>query len=246
MVRRGAMSQPPPSRFSFERAVRSLDDRLFGYVPTETSHPDRLSLLALYNAVHDAYGDFAYLEIGSHLGGSLQVLLADERCTSITSIDPRPEFVPDEEREPIPYPENTTERMRKYLEFVPGGDLGKLRTIEASTQDASVDDVAGTPRLAFIDGEHTVEAALRDARFCRAACADEGVLVFHDRNLVRPAIDRFIEELGALPHESFPLPNGLFVVSLGETSIKHHVQEQLAPHFERIARVVRERAEAAR
>jgi hypothetical protein len=235
----------PQFEFSFERAVRSLDDRLFGYVPTETSHPDRLSLLALYNAVHDAYGDFAYLEIGSHLGGSLQVLLADPRCTAITSIDPRPEFVPDSERDPIPYPENSTERMLKYLDFVPGGDLTKLRTLEASTEDLTADDVVGDPRLCFVDGEHTVEAAIRDGRFCRAAIGDQGVIVFHDRNLVRPAIDTLVAELGELPHESYPLPNGLAVVSLGEASIQHRVHEQLAPHFERIARIVRARAEAA-
>ena len=216
-----------------------MDLRLFGYVPTETSYPDRLSLLALYNAVYDAYGEFGYLEIGSHLGGTLQVLLADERCIAITSIDSRPELVPDEEREPIPYPENSTERMLKYLELVPAGDLSKLRPIEASTEDVTVEDIAGTPKLCFIDGEHTTEAALRDARFCRAAIADEGVIAFHDRILVRPAIDTFLTELGDVPYESYPLPNGLRVVSCGETSIQQLVYEMLAPHFERIARLVR-------
>ena len=206
--------------------MRSLDDRLFGYVPSETSVRDKRSLLALYNACHDHYGEFSYLEIGSHLGGSLQVLLADERCTAITSIDSRPLMVPDQQREPIPYPENSTERMLRYLGFVPGGDLEKLHTIEASTEALSPDRI-DTPRLCFIDGEHTVEAGLRDARFCRAAIRDEGVIVFHDRDLVRRAIDTLVAEVGDC--ESYPLPNALWVVSLGSARFQHSIQEMLAP-----------------
>ena len=236
---------PAVAEYSFERALRSLDDRvLFGYVPSETSLPDRRSLLALYNACHDHYGDFSYLEIGSYLGGSLQVLVADPRCTAITSIDPRPTMAPVEQSDPIPYPENSTERMLKYLEFVPGADLAKLRTIEASTEELSPGELGHTPRMCLVDGEHTVDAGLRDARFCRAAIEDEGVIVFHDRHLVRPAIDSFVGELEAdeVPHESYPLPNALWVVSLGSARFLHQVQEMLAPWVERFAKAVAERA----
>jgi Methyltransferase domain len=227
--------------YSFEAALRSLDDRLFGYIPSETSAGDRLSLLALYNACHDWYGDFSYLEIGSHLGGSLQVLLAHRRCTAITSIDPRPPTVMDAARDPIPYPENSTDRMLKYLELVPGGDLSKLRTIESSTENVSLDAILDVPRLCFIDGEHTVNAALRDARFCRSAIRDEGVIVFHDRELVRPAIDAFLAEVEAVSHESYPLPSAMWVVSLGDARLLHPIQEMLAPHFERFARAIEAR-----
>jgi hypothetical protein len=230
--------------YSFEKALRSLDDRLFGYVPTETTLLDRYSLLALYNACHEAFGSFAYLEIGSHLGGSLQVLLADERCTSITSIDSRPPSVQDAQVETIAYPENSTERMLKYLEFVPGGDLSKLRTIEASTEAVSPDELEERPRLCFIDGEHTVEAALRDARFSRAAIGDDGVIAFHDRVVVRPAIDALLAELEAIPHEAYPLPNQLFIVSLGRALFQRRVEEMLIPRNERFARLVRGRAKA--
>jgi Methyltransferase domain len=228
--------------WSFETALRSMDERLFGYIPTETSRGDRLSLLALYNACHRWYGDFAYLEIGSHLGGTLQVLLADERCTAITSIDPRPPAVRDVRGDPVPYPENSTERMLKYLELVPGGDLSKLGTIEASTEDLVADAILDAPKLCFIDGEHTVSAALRDARFCRSVVRDEGVIVFHDRGLVRPAIDAFVAELETVPHQSFPLPNSVWVVSLGSARLLHDVQGFLAQHLETFARVVENRA----
>ena len=231
------------SAFDFERAVRSLDVRLFGYVPSETSSPDRLSLLAVYNAVYDAFGPFAYLEIGSHVGGTLQVLLMDPRCTSITSVDSRVEMVPDAEREPIPYPENSTERMLKYLALVPGADLAKLETIDASTDELDPAAIAHRPRLCFIDGEHTVEAAVRDARFCRSVIVDEGVIVFHDRKLVRPAIDAFVAELKGTPHQAYPLPSDLFVVSCGRTRLREPVHDMLAPHVERIAARVRRRDE---
>src|SRR5256885_15040664 len=78
-----------------EAALTALDTSLFDNVRSQTSERDRISLLALHRACRDAYGRFAYLEIGSHLGGSLQVLVADPRCTSITSIDSRPESAPD-------------------------------------------------------------------------------------------------------------------------------------------------------
>ena len=240
-------STPTNQADTFERALRSLDEQLlFGYVPTETVRGDRLSLLALYNACHEWYGDFSYLEIGSHLGGSLQVLIADRRCTAITSIDPRPPAVPDAHRDPVPYPGNSTERMLRHLALVPGANLGKLRTIEASTEDLAAEAVLDVPKLCFVDGEHTVSAALRDARFCRAVIRDEGVIVFHDRVLVKPAIDAFVAEIGPVPHQSYPLPNGIWVVSLGSARLLHSVQENLAPHLESFARVVERRAASHR
>ena len=72
----------------FEARVEACDTSLFAYVPSQTSEADRESLLRLHGAACRAYGEFRYLEIGSHLGGSLQVLIADRRCTGITSIDP--------------------------------------------------------------------------------------------------------------------------------------------------------------
>ena len=223
--------------YSFDGALQRLDDRLFGYVPSETSIQDRRSLLALHNVVRDHYGTFSYLEIGSHLGGSLQVALADPRCTTVTSIDSRPEWVQDEQRDPIPYPENTTERMVRYLGFVPGADLSKLHTVEASTEALSPSEFVA--QLCLVDGEHTVDAAGRDAAFCRAAMRNEGVIAFHDRDLVRRAIDAFVAELD-VEYESYPLPNALWVVSLG-LSFQDRIQELLAPFGQRFARAGRAR-----
>jgi hypothetical protein len=215
----------------FDDSLRSLDTGLFAHVRSQTGDEDRLSLLALHNACRESYGEFSYLEIGSHLGGSLQVLLADDRCVSIVSIDSRPERQPDV-RGAFDYPGNSTARMLDLLEAVPGGDLGKLHTIEASTEDLSPEDLAARPQLCLVDGEHTVEAALRDARFCQAATAGDGAIAFHDRRLVRPSIERFLDELGEHPHDGYPLLGSVYVVELGETRLRPRVQGLLAGHAE--------------
>jgi hypothetical protein len=211
---------------SFDESLRSLDTGLFAHVQSQTGDEDRLSLLALHNACRESYGEFAYLEIGSHLGGSLQVLIVDDRCLSITSIDSRPERQPDV-RGAFDYPGNSTARMLGRLEAVPGADLAKLHTIDATTADLAPADLPARSQLCLIDGEHTVEAALRDARFCREATGGNGAIAFHDRRLVRLAIERFLDELGTHPHEGYPLLGSIYVIELGETRLRPRVQELL-------------------
>jgi hypothetical protein len=211
----------------FEASLAALDTELFAHVKSQTSIPDRLSLLALHNACRQVYGSFSYLEIGSHLGGSLQVFLADERCTSITSIDSRPLKQPDV-RGVFDYPGNSTERMLDRLKAVPGADFAKLHTIDATTAEVSVDQLPARPQLCLIDGEHTIEAAIRDARFCRQAVHDDGAIAFHDRPLVKPALEQFLDELGHVPHEGYPLPGRVFVVEIGDTRLMPIANELLA------------------
>jgi hypothetical protein len=201
-------------RQEFERRLRSLDIDLFDQIVSQTTRRDRRSLLALHNACRDAHGTFGYLEIGSHLGGSLQVLIADDRCTDITSIDLRPQGQPDTRGGAFEYPRNSTERMLGRLRRVPLADLDKLRTIDASTDEVSPADVRRPVQLCLIDGEHTDAAALRDARFCRELIRDSGAIVFHDRELVRGGIREFLSELEP-PFRAYELPLSLFVVELG-------------------------------
>jgi Methyltransferase domain len=189
-------------------------------------------MLALHNACRRVYGRFSYLEIGSHVGGTLQVLIADDRCAQIISIDSRPERQPDERGPVFDYPGNSTQRMLEQLESVPGADLRKLHTIEATTAEVSLEDLPARPQLCFIDAEHTVVAALRDARFCRVATREDGAIVFHDRRVVRGAIESFLEELGTLPHDGYPLLGSVYVVELGETRLRPIVQELLAERGE--------------
>jgi hypothetical protein len=214
----------------FAEALAALDTSLFSHVRSQTSERDRVSLLALHNACREVYGKFAYLEIGSHLGGSLQALIADRSCTSITSIDSRPETAPDV-RGVSSYPGNTTERMLDRLGSVPGADLSKIHTIDAETSAVDPGKLAA-PQLALIDGEHTHDAALADARFCRRVLHERGAIVFHDRRLVRSAIECFLEELGQRPHEGYPLLGSVYVIELGETRLLPSVRRLMAAQEE--------------
>ena len=198
--------------------VARLDTSLFEYVRSQSRERDRQTLLALHQACAEHYGSFSYLEIGSHLGGSLQVLIRDPRCLSITSIDPRPLTVTDA-RGTAEYRGNSTERMIRNLESVPGADLAKLHTIEAGTDEIRANSLPTRPQLCFIDGDHTVGAVLRDACFCRQATRNDGAIAFHDRPLVMPAIERFIEGLDGSSHRAYPLRGSIYVIELGPTRL---------------------------
>jgi hypothetical protein len=197
-----------------EDRIANGDVTLFDNIALTQSEPDdRKSLLAIHDAVARR-GPFTYLEIGSYLGGSLQAVVADPRCKHIISIDPRPEAPPDERGGYRPYPYNTTDAMLGNLRAIPGADLAKLETLEASAEniDPCVLDV---PDFCFIDGEHTNDAVLRDARFCRDAMRGRGVIAFHDSWLVARGIQRFLREAGT-PRRAYPLRAAVFVVELGD------------------------------
>jgi hypothetical protein len=197
--------------------IADLDETLFGYVEVQLDAEDRRSLLALHAGCRAAYGEFAYLEIGSHLGGSLQVLVRDPACRAIVSLDPRPESQPDERGVRYRYPGNSTKRMLDALRAIPGADVGKVQAIERGTDEADPSAVEPPPQLAFVDGEHTDAAALRDARFCDAAMRGGGCIAFHDALVVYRGIDRFLDELEerARPFIGYVLPDSVFVVEVG-------------------------------
>jgi hypothetical protein len=187
--------------------------RVFDYIESQTSAGDKSSLLALVE-VAAAAGPFSYLEIGSHLGGSLQPFVVDERCSAIISIDPRPSSQPDErlpEGERFHYDGNSTERMLSLLGDIPGADTSKIRTIEASTEAVDPASIPEHPALCFIDGEHTDLAVLRDAIFC-ATVAPRSVIAFHDLHVVGRGISAFMRVVDGYGH---PLPDNIFVVDLG-------------------------------
>lgn len=203
--------------------VAAHDLSLLSYVESETSEEDRRSWLALHAALGEELGMFSYLEIGSHLGGTLQAFLADPRCVRLTSIDPRPAAQPDDRGRWYEYPGNTTERMLRGLAAVPGADMTKLHTIEAGTEDVAPEALP-RPDLCLIDAEHTFQAALRDARFCRAACRGQGVIVFHDHSVVEPAIRCFVAETQGRCH-AYPLRTNFFVVELDKrASLLRHAR----------------------
>jgi hypothetical protein len=209
--------------------ISDMDTSLFQPIESQTTEPDRQSLLALHAAIAER-GPFDYLEIGSHLGGSLQAMVADPRCRSIVSIDTRPLSQPDDRGDTALYPENSTERMLELLAAIPQADLAKLETFERATDQLSVADLPTRPAFCFVDAEHTRAAALRDARFCLEATTPDGVIAFHDSNVVLPGIEDFIAELDR-PHHAFQMPDSVFVVELGPARLwdTPYVQQALVP-----------------
>jgi hypothetical protein len=201
--------------------VESLDQSLFDFVEAQLGPEDRRSLLALHTAWREAYRTFAYLEIGSHLGGSLQALVRDPACDAIVSIDLRPAAQPDERGQVYEYEANSTARMLDGLGRIPGADLVKLTTVDASTDALQPTQMAVRPKACLVDGEHTDAAALRDARFCRALVGDEGCIAFHDSQVVYRGLARFLGELerDGVEHRSYFLPNTIFVVELGPSRL---------------------------
>jgi Methyltransferase domain len=199
----------------FADRVVALDGELFAHIESQTSEDDRKSLLAVHSAVAARTDPFSYLEIGSHLGGTLQAVIADPRCTRVVSIDPRPQWQPDDrpEQSRFEYHDNSTERMLKLLQGVPGADLSKLKTVEESTENIAP-GLFARPDFCFIDGEHTYAAALRDARFCRTVMQGAGIIAFHDFHIIEPAILNFLRETPR-PRHSYLLLHSVFIVELG-------------------------------
>jgi hypothetical protein len=215
----------------------SLDLSLFNYIPSQTTPNDKRALLALHEAVRcQTKGNFVYLEIGSHLGGSLQALVADPACSRIISIDPRPDKFRDQRGLDLNYPENSTAKMLQLLSRVPHASIAKIETFEANTAELQSEHVRVRPDYCFIDGEHTDAAALRDARFCLKVVKPDGCIAFHDANIVFHAIDTFLTELHAERHDvrCYVLPDTVFVVELGRFGISEQqpIKSLLADNYQ--------------
>jgi hypothetical protein len=208
----------PPTRVLAEQ-IADLDESLFSFIEPQTPAWDQRTLLALHAATATRLGEFAYLEVGSYLGGSLQVVMRDRRCTSVMSIDPRPELSPDNRGSAWVYENNTKARMLEQLANLPDVDMRKLSTFDMGTDTLSPAALPVRPDFAFIDGEHTDEAALRDARFCAQALPGRGVIAFHDYPIVGDAIRQFVEEMWTEIKFALAFTGRVFAVELGGAGI---------------------------
>jgi hypothetical protein len=170
--------------------VDALSVDLFEAIPSQTSIATRRSLLAVQRATARRHREFAYLEIGSYLGGSIQPYLLDARCRAIYSIDPRPVRQADD-RAPgcsRPYADNTTRRMMELLGKADAAQVDKVSCFEMDASEVDPARVAMRPLVALIDGEHTVRAVLSDFAFCQKVLAVGGTVVFDDFSIVYPAV----------------------------------------------------------
>lgn len=201
----------------FERCIARLgcdlfDVRIFGH----SSDDDRRSWLALQRAVRDSNAQFAYLEIGSYLGGSIQQYLLDPKCSRVFSIDNRPADTPDARGEDLRYRDNSLQSMLDGLRAIAPDQLHKLMCFDADAGDVDPASIVEAPALCFIDGEHTEGAVISDFRFCVNVCAPDAVIYFHDDSLIRPAIRdclRFLTHRKR-PCIAYKLPGATFAIAL--------------------------------
>lgn len=179
---------------SFEDAIESLDVRLLDPIESQTTSGDRKALLAVQRSLRTA-GAYRYLEIGSHLGGSVQQHLIDPRCESIVSIDKRPACQADDRGTTAVYEANSTERMLANLRGIDAASIVKITCFEDDARTIEPSLLKGPPDFCFIDGEHTHSAVLSDFRWCRSVCAAQAAICFHDSWIVARALQAIVVEL---------------------------------------------------
>jgi hypothetical protein len=204
---------------SFSARLTRLDDSLYAAIASESTLWDRRSLLACQAAVRARQWPYVYLEIGSHLGGSLQPHILDPACAIAHSIDPRPGVQPDARGARFAYPGNSTARMRENLGRV--GDIGRLRCYERTSSAIDPGSIVPKPHLCFIDGEHTDDAVRADFTLCRQVVVSPGLVLFHDAQVVYNALSQIVDELdrARVPFRAATLPDSIFALELGEMGL---------------------------
>ena len=209
---------------SVVQRVDALDPALFQSIESQTTDDERRSLLAVQRATAARHLSYVYLEIGSHLGGSIQPHLLDPRCTRIFSIDPRPRQQPDDREKGFvyTYEDNTTARMLELLRAVDATQMDKLTCFDTDAAEVDPRAVRPAPHLVFIDGEHTNRAVLSDFTACSRFMAEGATVLFHDYGFVAPAVDQICATLKSSrrPHIAMRLDGSLFALFMDTALVK--------------------------
>jgi len=206
---------------SFGIRISKFDLSLFHEIPSQTDDNDRKSLLVIQNAVRNSKESYVYLEIGSHLGGSIQTHLLDPRCRKIYSIDKRPEIQLDERwPEGDKYPGNCTKAMIDNLKRI-SGDLTKITCFDCDASDINITGIEPKPDICFIDGEHTSEKTISDFNFCKSVLNANGLIVFHDSSVIFKAIRTIIADLKRRGEKfkRYFLCGSIFIISFADAVI---------------------------
>ena len=209
----------------FDQRLEELDVGLFEQVPSQSTDNDKRSLLACQLATRSLRPDYAYLEIGSYLGGSIQPHLVDPACGRIYSIDKRPASQSDSRGLSWKYPDNTTERMLEALRAAGGADfLTKLTCLEGDVSEIEPGRIERPVDLCLVDGEHTDEALVRDFEFCLSILDGEGAIVCHDAQIVYMGLSYELERLRSegIRFHAYNLPDTVLVVEVGDFGLHEH------------------------
>lgn len=201
---------------SYEAEIEAIDPKVFR-LESQTTRSDRQSLLRLQRLVRRENDDYCYLEIGSHLGGSLLPHLADTRCGLAISVDPRPAAQSDERGPMFAYQGNSTQRMVDgLLRHLPENNLAKLQTFDLDASAVPRASVARAAQLALIDGEHTNVATVSDFLSIVPFLANDAIVVFHDSHLIFDAITHIEQFLNysQIPFQTVFLPDQVAAIAL--------------------------------
>jgi predicted O-methyltransferase YrrM len=211
---------------NFDQAIAALDLKLFEKIDSQSTEPDKRSLLALQNAVRELRPGYRYLEIGSYLGGSIQPHLLDDRCAHIYSLDKRPLQQPDARGFDYRYLNNSTERMLEKLRAVAPEKMSKLTTIDGDSATIAPSQIADKIDLCFIDGEHTDRAVISDFKFCLSVLADSGCIAFHDAQITYNGIADCVSylEQNNIAFRAYVLPHIVFVVEIGDFPLHENAE----------------------
>lgn len=202
------------------------DPVIYAPVTTDLSYGDRRSFLAILAALRDLRTPYAYLEIGSAQGGSLQPLLIEPLCEKIYSIDSRPVEQPPDERDYADWKWQswTTQDMLDNLRPLHRLALSKLETFDSDSRHLDPTLIRQPPRLCFIDAEHTDAAAFDDFRFCLSVASPDALFLFHDVQIVFRGIAKCIKHLkqSEIAFRFYLLPGNLALIEMGSLSIIQH------------------------
>ena len=204
----------------FDQKLAALDLSLFDAISSQSVKGDRIAWLRLQQAARKLSNPYAYLEIGSHLGGSIQNHLVDVSCSQIYSIDKRPPRQPDDRGQYYEYENNSTERMLQNLRNISPEGTEKIHCFDSDAAGVDLSQIKNKPQLCFIDGEHTQPAVKSDFQVCLEACDPDGMIAFHDDNVIWPAILAIRNGLQARKQrfKSVKLGGSTFVFLLGRSS----------------------------
>jgi len=158
-------------------------------IPSQSSNEDKFAILKIRDIL-SSKGKYTYCEIGSYLGGSLTPFMNDNNCEYILSVDDRGKIQPDERGVDFDYRHISHQTMLDGLSNH-YQDLSKLETF-----DGSIHELVSTKKfdLIFIDGEHTDYACFRDFIYAQKYIKNDGVIMFHDSNLIYKSL-KIIQEL---------------------------------------------------
>lgn len=201
--------------------IDALDLSVFDHIHSQTTTGDKRALLALQSATARHVGEYSYLEIGSHLGGSIQPHLVDARCRTIYSIDLRPLEQPDARGVSFAYPDNSTARMLDNLSRIDATAVGKITTFDCDAGEVATSSIVDAPHLCFIDGEHTTRAAMRDFFFCKSVAREDATICFHDADVIYRALDEIVRRLGEEKVGFYPmmLDGTVFAIHMGASRL---------------------------